>query len=47
MIYLRLFWEFFKAGLFAVGGGLGFKYHAHLLLHCGGRFCRKACTPSA
>ena len=22
MIYLRLFWEFFKAGLFAVGGGL-------------------------
>ena len=22
MIYLRLFWEFFKTGLFAVGGGL-------------------------
>ena len=22
MIYLQLFWEFFKAGLFAVGGGL-------------------------
>ena len=22
MIYLRLFWEFFKAGLFAVGGGM-------------------------
>ena len=22
MIFLRLFWEFFKAGLFAVGGGL-------------------------
>ncbi|MBQ7063614.1 MAG: chromate transporter [Firmicutes bacterium] len=22
MIYLRLFWEFFKAGLFAIGGGL-------------------------
>ena len=22
MLYLRLFWEFFKAGLFAVGGGL-------------------------
>ncbi|MBE6900305.1 MAG: chromate transporter [Ruminococcaceae bacterium] len=22
MIYLRLFWEFFKAGLFTVGGGL-------------------------
>ena len=21
MIYLRLFWEFFKIGLFAVGGG--------------------------
>ena len=22
MIYLRLFWEFFKTGLFAVGGGM-------------------------
>ena len=22
MIYLRLFWEFFKTGLFSVGGGL-------------------------
>ena len=22
MIYLRLFWEFFKVGLFSVGGGL-------------------------
>lgn len=22
MIYLRLFWEFFKAGLFAIGGGM-------------------------
>ena len=22
MLYLRLFWEFFKAGLFAVGGGM-------------------------
>ena len=22
MIYLQLFWEFFKTGLFAVGGGL-------------------------
>lgn len=22
MIYLRLFYEFFKAGLFAIGGGL-------------------------
>ena len=22
MIYLQLFWEFFKAGLFAIGGGL-------------------------
>ena len=22
MIYLQLFWEFFKAGLFSVGGGL-------------------------
>lgn len=22
MIYLRLFWEFFKAGLFSIGGGL-------------------------
>ena len=22
MIYLRLYWEFFKTGLFAVGGGL-------------------------
>ena len=21
MIYLRLFWEFFKTGLFSVGGG--------------------------
>ncbi|MBR5741924.1 MAG: chromate transporter, partial [Firmicutes bacterium] len=21
MIYLRLFWEFFKIGLFAIGGG--------------------------
>ena len=23
MIYLILFWEFFKTGLFAVGGGFG------------------------
>ena len=22
MLYLRLFWEFFKTGLFAVGGGM-------------------------
>ena len=22
MVYLRLFWEFFKAGLFAIGGGM-------------------------
>ena len=22
MIYLRLFWEFFKTGLFSVGGGI-------------------------
>ena len=22
MIYLQLFWEFFKVGLFAIGGGL-------------------------
>lgn len=22
MIYLRLFWEFFKTGLFAIGGGM-------------------------
>ena len=22
MIYLQLFWEYFKAGLFAVGGGM-------------------------
>ena len=22
MIYLQLFWEFFKTGLFAVGGGM-------------------------
>mgnify|MGYP000756563887 CR=1 FL=1 len=22
MLYLQLFWEFFKTGLFAVGGGL-------------------------
>lgn len=22
MLYLHLFWEFFKTGLFAVGGGL-------------------------
>ena len=22
MIYIRLFWEFFKAGLFAIGGGM-------------------------
>ena len=22
ILYLRLFWEFFKTGLFAVGGGL-------------------------
>ena len=22
MIYLQLFWEFFKTGLFAIGGGL-------------------------
>ena len=22
MTYLRLFWEFFKTGLFAVGGGM-------------------------
>ena len=22
MIFLRLFWEFFKTGLFAVGGGM-------------------------
>ena len=22
MIYLQLFWEFFKTGIFAVGGGM-------------------------
>ena len=22
MLYLQLFWEFFKTGLFAIGGGL-------------------------
>ena len=22
MIYLQLFWEFFKTGLFAIGGGM-------------------------
>ena len=22
MIYLRLFWEFFKVGLFSIGGGM-------------------------
>ena len=22
IIYLKLFWEFFKAGLFAIGGGM-------------------------
>ena len=22
MLYIRLFWEFFKAGLFAIGGGM-------------------------
>ena len=26
MIYLRLFWEFFKTGLFSVGGGLAIEY---------------------
>ena len=40
MLYLRLFFEFFKAGLFAVGGGLAtlpflFDMGKHRLVHCG------------
>ena len=36
MIYLRLFWEFFKVGLFSVGGGLAtlpFLYSLRIRVH--------------
>ena len=36
MIYLRLFWEFFKTGLFAVGEPIGF-VHVFVRDHLNGK----------
>ena len=32
MILLQLYWEFFKTGLFAVGGGLAKSDRSHVVL---------------
>ena len=42
MIYLQLFWEFLKIGLFAVGGGLA---TVPFLQSC--LFCRICLSPPA
>ena len=32
-LYLRLYWEFFKTGLFAIGGGMATVSYTHLRAH--------------
>ena len=45
MIYLRLFWEFFKIGVFAVGGGLATLPFLQDLSARTGWFISVVCSP--